>query len=69
MAEPRDYLDIDYSESGAASTSPDIREVTVSLEKTAIKDANAALKDLESDSDRYATRRPFRRLIKARVIR
>jgi hypothetical protein len=64
-----DYGQSDYVDRADAVTSTDVHKLEKSAEKSAIKAARADLEKLEDDSDTYETRRPYRKVIRARVIR
>lgn len=69
MTHPDDYLDPDYFQGGSGATAAEITEVAPSADKATIKGAKEALSKLEVDSDAYGTRRPFREIVRARVIK
>ena len=69
MTNPDDYLDSDYSPDSSSTTAAEITEVSASEDKATIKGAKDAMSKLENDSETYGKRRPFRDVVRARVIR
>lgn len=63
-----EYADSDYASDDSGGTASESFVRAESTEKTAIKSARVAVGEMESDSAKYGTRRPYREVITARVI-